>query len=539
MAQKSSSKQTPATSARTRSSVRQTVAAASSKKRAASPSLPQQPAAKKGKGSTPASANRLTQKPKVTPKVSSKASTRRPPANINSDVEDLSTDHHIPPRHHGAVSEDEDHDERLGDEDPDADSEEIENEDDSLDLLDPMTLKKALLAERAHWAAQVESEDDDDEYMVPKAIDSGNGEDLADNPELDLDNDDDVDEEIGIKPVKASKRARARRDEVPVWNSAEPEPIISDDESAATSSPHPPPMVADVNDAWPDEAHYVPPLPGARTIRINSQPPPLSTLIKAAIRQVIGDALFVDAYPSVSTIDNYFLQVLTDIGAHLEFPILVDRISVDRVLFSHIGRILSTRLSNIRCLAKRATLPKVETAYLLTGTSDERKKKIEKLIETGDYIYPRNLAGMLRRTQPFHHPVIVSSVREYYFTGTRMSFANRYMSRFTSSIETGPQALEREVPLPMVCMIATAVHAAISDWNTGYLKKSEFNADEFEDVYRGHELFLKNIQNERPGAYHRLMADLYKEVSNTHGVQSAAAIANTSMAILDLAGMPE
>lgn len=56
-------------------------------------------------------------------------------------------------------------------------------------------------------------------------------------------------------------------------------------------------------------------------------------------------------------------------------------------------------------------------------------------------------------------------------------------------------------------------HASITDWNTGFLKKSEFNADEFEDVYRGHEMFLSNIRNDRPAAYHRLMADLYKEVS--------------------------
>ncbi|KAG5654009.1 hypothetical protein H0H81_008318 [Sphagnurus paluster] len=113
------------------------------------------------------------------------------------------------------------------------------------------------------------------------------------------------------------------------------------------------------------------------------------------------------------------------------------------------------------------------------------------------------------------------------------------MSRFTSSIKTGPQSLEYELPVPMVCTIATAAHASITDWNTGFLKKSEFNADEFEDVYRGHEMFLSNIRNDRPAAYHRLMADLYKEVSNAHGGHSAAEIANNAMAILDLDNMPE
>ncbi|GLB46018.1 hypothetical protein LshimejAT787_5800030 [Lyophyllum shimeji] len=117
--------------------------------------------------------------------------------------------------------------------------------------------------------------------------------------------------------------------------------------------------------------------------------------------------------------------------------------------------------------------------------------------------------------------------------------ASKHAARFASSIPSGPQALELEVPLPMVCTIATAVYASINDWSSGFLKKSEFNADEYEDVYRGHEMFLNNIRTSKPGAYHRLMADLYKDVSDSQAAPSANIVANNAMSILDLDAMDE
>jgi hypothetical protein len=56
------------------------------------------------------------------------------------------------------------------------------------------------------------------------------------------------------------------------------------------------------------------------------------------------------------------------------------------------------------------------------------------------------------------------------------------------------------------------VHAALDDWAEGYHKKIEFNADMYEDVYNGHRLFLEGIREEKPLAFHRMMADLYNVV---------------------------
>jgi hypothetical protein len=56
------------------------------------------------------------------------------------------------------------------------------------------------------------------------------------------------------------------------------------------------------------------------------------------------------------------------------------------------------------------------------------------------------------------------------------------------------------------------VYAALQDWAGGSLKKMEFNTDMFEDVYRGHELFLSNIHWQNMKKYHHLLANLYNDV---------------------------
>ena len=57
------------------------------------------------------------------------------------------------------------------------------------------------------------------------------------------------------------------------------------------------------------------------------------------------------------------------------------------------------------------------------------------------------------------------------------------------------------------------MHACLDDWAEGHLRKTEFNADMYEDVYKGHEKALIEIRDKSGAAFHRLMADLYNAVS--------------------------
>ena len=88
---------------------------------------------------------------------------------------------------------------------------------------------------------------------------------------------------------------------------------------------------------------------------------------------------------------------------------------------------------------------------------------------------------------------------------------------------------EREMPIPMVALVGCAVrlhrgcvtvimhsfsaqiHASLSEWKTGYHKKSFFSADAFLDAYEEHQTILKGILKNHAPAYHCMMHRLFSE----------------------------
>ena len=100
------------------------------------------------------------------------------------------------------------------------------------------------------------------------------------------------------------------------------------------------PETHDVNKGWPLVAHFVPPLSGARTISIKAQPSPLQAVIKLAIREVTGDALFVTAYPSPVTIAGYYRGLLSKSASDLNLAALQDRLMNDHKFAEDISRIV-------------------------------------------------------------------------------------------------------------------------------------------------------------------------------------------------------
>ena len=97
----------------------------------------------------------------------------------------------------------------------------------------------------------------------------------------------------------------------------------------------------DVNQGWDNEAHLVRPQPGARIISIRVQSPALQAVIKAAVREVTGDALFITAYPSAIAVTSYFRNTLRTSADNLNFPILRRRFEEDRKFTDIISRIVS------------------------------------------------------------------------------------------------------------------------------------------------------------------------------------------------------
>ena len=97
----------------------------------------------------------------------------------------------------------------------------------------------------------------------------------------------------------------------------------------------------DVNKGWDREAHFVPPQSGACIISIKAQSPALQAIVKAAIHEVTGDALFSTAYPSAVTVVDYFCDTLRTATENLNFSALCHRFREDHKFVEIISRIVS------------------------------------------------------------------------------------------------------------------------------------------------------------------------------------------------------
>jgi len=87
--------------------------------------------------------------------------------------------------------------------------------------------------------------------------------------------------------------------------------------------------------------------------------------------------------------------------------------------------------------------------------------------------------------------------------------------------DDGPQ--RREVPIPMVALVATVLYATIYEWHTGEQQCAEFSANVYLDVYLGHIGTLYQILEKRSGAFHTMMGEIYSQ-ANTHEDGTSASV---------------
>jgi hypothetical protein len=108
----------------------------------------------------------------------------------------------------------------------------------------------------------------------------------------------------------------------------------SSDDNTSTHNDH------NVNKGWDSSAHIVTPRAGARLISIKAQSPALQTIVKAAIREITGDALFSTAYPSAVTIVKYYCDILGSTAMTLNFLSIYQRFKDDDKFAETVSRVV-------------------------------------------------------------------------------------------------------------------------------------------------------------------------------------------------------
>ncbi|KAH9024529.1 hypothetical protein EDB84DRAFT_1273891, partial [Lactarius hengduanensis] len=246
-------------------------------------------------------------------------------------------------------------------------------------------------------------------------------------------------------------------------------------------------------------------------VQLRIQPLDLRAIMRVAIKRVKGDAIFDTAYHAINSTTAYHRYTLYKSAKSLHHSAFANRFFWDHEIGKAFGRVLSGRVSTYRGQLKRTAAGKVEGFYqLLEGP--ECVERVRGLIRGSIYVYPTKEQDIVK-SKPFGHPIIMAVLREAFFANVRGgSYASKYCGRFRSSLPDSHPS-ELEIPCAMLALVATSIHSALDDYSTGVCKKTEFNADLYEDIYIGHNSFLSHIRDGSITKYHRMMSDLYNQAS--------------------------
>ncbi|KAN0128211.1 hypothetical protein V8E53_013977 [Lactarius tabidus] len=174
---------------------------------------------------------------------------------------------------------------------------------------------------------------------------------------------------------------------------------------------------------------------------------------------------------------------------------------------------------------------------LAIGSASKITEVIRLQLSDYTYTYPTAarsglLSGLVQRTRPYRNARIILVIQELFFTGGDMSFASRFDHLFPV-YQDNKCMLTREVPAPMVALVATALYATLHEWKSGKQHAIDFSANTYLDVYRAHIDTFKVIKEKRPNAYHVMMADIYTQASTTPEDTPGIPIANIDLDTLE------
>jgi len=115
---------------------------------------------------------------------------------------------------------------------------------------------------------------------------------------------------------------------------------------------------------------------------------------------------------------------------------------------------------------------------------------------------------LVMRARPYRNDRIIRIIRELFFTGGRSSFAARFQHLFPRTQDRDGR-ITYEVPIPMVALVATALHAVLSEWQSGYWIRANFSTHACLRVYDDHVHTLEDIRDCPESDFHSMMANIY------------------------------
>ncbi|KAH8976820.1 hypothetical protein EDB92DRAFT_1823134 [Lactarius akahatsu] len=288
--------------------------------------------------------------------------------------------------------------------------------------------------------------------------------------------------------------------------------------------------------AWPANTNLLF-APGVTRVLLARQRQLIRDIVRLAVDDLRATLIFNDTFPD-GILATCFIRSSLNTAAEKVVKkkpaasSIQERLLADDDYVLKIAPVLCARIPLFRSEVKDRCNSIVLAEYTSKVPADIIRS-VDWQLSGYNYVHPKGPKGLgsnrlIMRSQPYRNSRIILVIHDLFFTGGNGSFRARYDHLFPGNTGNDGQVV-REVPIPMVALVATALYASLREWRTGDLQTTEFSTTTYFDVYRNHISTLEVILNDRESAFHKMMAAIYAQASV---VGNGAA--GTPMAQLDL-----
>ncbi|KAI9446051.1 hypothetical protein H4582DRAFT_2069399 [Lactarius indigo] len=246
--------------------------------------------------------------------------------------------------------------------------------------------------------------------------------------------------------------------------------------------------------------------------------PPVRNVVQEAIENLQASLMFNHSFPTAPVAFTFTKESLITAAekykpgaAHIQ-----RRLQQDGEYLAKIVPLVRVRVPLMRSEIKEHCNAYCVPALVSIGSASNIAQVVRLQVSNFNHTFPTKrglFIGTPLHTHPYCNECIISVIQDLFFTGRMSSFASRFAHLFPE--HQGHDGVStREVPVPMVALVATAMYATLHEWRTGKQQGTEFSANTYLDVYRCNANTLNFILNQWPNAYHVMMADIYTQASS-------------------------
>ncbi|KAF8260296.1 hypothetical protein EI94DRAFT_1811888 [Lactarius quietus] len=263
---------------------------------------------------------------------------------------------------------------------------------------------------------------------------------------------------------------------------------------------------------------------GSTKLMLTHQRPVIQSIVQDAIDNIRASLLVRNAFPDAIVAFVFTKDALHKAAEQCDKPgatTVQARLQDDEEYMAKLVSLPRARISLIHSEVKDRCNAVSHATILGIGSVMEVARVIGNQLSHYTYTFPRvppnfGAGGLVKRSLPYRNEWIIA-------------FGHLFPVHFGDNGRPS-----REVPVPMVALIVTALYATLYEWRTGEQMTHGFSANSYMDVYAGHVNTLRHVMENRERAFHVMMSDIYTRANTTPGTPSAAApIATLDLNTLD------